>query len=262
MYNTFFIFSVAQIFGAVYYAKVEPVDTYTIKAAASGSVAKALLSFEGKVTKGEVLIQIDDALNKEELESSRRKLKSLKSILEINKQNLQNLEKIASIRENQYNRIKDLKTKSQVEKDNEFTNFINSQNQVIALKASIENQEISINDLIYKIDSLKDTIAKKSIAPKNLFIYKLYVNEKDYVNPGTTLIDAYDISKGKLTVFLSSEDAQDAMNKTIYLDEKPTKLKISKLWSVADTQNISSYRCEIEIPAPETFSKLIKVELK
>ena len=254
--------SALQLSAAVYYSKVEPVETYSIKAAASGSVVTSAREMEGSIANGSVVVQIDDVLNKEELASSKRKLESLKIILAANKQNLKNLEKIAQIREGQYNRIKELKTKSQVEKDNELTNFISAQNQVISLSATVANQEVQINDLLYKISSLDDTIAKKRIAPKNLLIYKLYVDENDYVNMGASLVDAYDVSRGKLTLFLSAEDAKDAKQKVIYLDGKPTDLKIAKLWSVADTQNISSYRCEIIIPAPKTFSKLMQVELK
>lgn len=254
--------SALQLSAAVYYAKVEPVETYTIKAAASGSVVTSNREIEGSIANGKVVVQLDDALNREELASSKRKLTSLKSILSANKENLGNLQKIADIRKSQYNRIKSLKTKSQVEKDNELTNLISAQNQVISLQATVANQEVQINDLLYKIDTLNDTISKKRVAPTNLFIYKLYVDENDYVNLGTSLVDAYDVSKGKLTIFLSAEDAKGAKEKTVYLDGQMTDLKISKLWSVADTQNISSYRCEIVIPAPKTFSKLVQVELK
>lgn len=254
--------SALHLSAAVYYAKVEPVETYTIKAAASGSVVTSNRKMEGVIADGKVVVQLDDALNREELASSKRKLESLKSILSANRENLKNLQMIAEIRESQYNRIKSLKTKSQVEKDNELTNLIGSKNQVISLQATVANQEVQINDLLYKIDTLNDTIAKKRIAPKDLLIYKLYVNENDYVNMGTSLVDAYDVSKGKLTIFLSAEDAKNAQNKAVYLNGEATDLKISKLWNVADTQNISSYRCEIVIPAPKTFSKLVQVELK
>ena len=168
--------SALQLSAAVYYAKVEPVETYTIKAAASGSVVISNREIEGSIANGNVVVQIDDALNKEELASSKRKLNSLKMILAANKENLKNLEMISEIRQSQYDRIKTLKTKSQVEKDAELTNLIGAKNQVISLQATVANQEVQINDLLYKIDTINDTIAKKKIAPSNLFIYKLYVD--------------------------------------------------------------------------------------
>jgi len=58
------------------------------------------------------------------------------------------------------------------------------------------------------------------------------------------------------------DSAMDIKNKTIYLDGKKSDLKISKLYTVADTKHISSYKCEIIIPAPKTFSKLTKIEFK
>ena len=93
-------------------------------------------------------------------------------------------------------------------------------------------------------------------------IYKTYVNEGDFVNIGAPLVDAYDISKGKLTIFLSKEDVEKAPSSVMYINDKATKIKIDKVWKVVDTQNISSYRTEIIVPAPKRFSELLKIEFK
>ena len=52
------------------------------------------------------------------------------------------------------------------------------------------------------------------------------------------------------------------LEKVIYIDGKPTALKVDKLWRSADAQNISSYQAQIIVPAPKIFSKLMKVEFK
>jgi len=248
---------------SVYYAKVEPYVAYTIKASASGEVVSLFKEAEGKVSNGGVLIQIDDFLNKEELKSSKTKLSSLKRTMELTQKNIKNAKEVERIREETYNKIKDLKTKSRTSKDAELINFINASSQVLSLENSLENLKVSISDLEFKIASLEDTITKKSVSvTKGFLIYKTYVDQGDFVSVGTTLVDAYDISKGKLTIFLSKEDVDKANSSEIYINDKKSDYKINKIWKVVDTQNISSYKTEIIIPAPDRFSELLKIEFK
>ena len=248
---------------SIYYAKVEPYDSFTIKAAASGQVVSVFKEAEGKISNGGVLIQQDDFLNKKELVSSQSKLQSLKKTLQLTKENLKNSQKVEQIRKDNYSRIKNLKTKSKTSKDAELISMISASNQVLGLENSLENLKVSITDLEYRIATLKDTIEKKSIKiSKSFLIYKIYASEGDFVNMGTQLVEAYDVSKGKLTIFLSKEDVAKTKSSVIYVNDKPTKLQFDKIWKVADTQNISSYRAEIIIPAPKMFSKLLKIELK
>lgn len=248
---------------SIYYAKVEPYDSFTIKAAASGQVVSVYKDAEGKISNGGILIQQDDFLNKKELVSSQSKLKSLKKTLQLTKLNLENSKQVEQIKKDNYNRIKNLKTKSKTSKDAELINLISASNQVLALENSLENLNVSITDLEYRIATLQDTINKKSTKIKKGFlIYKVYASEGDFVNMGTQLVEAYDVSKGKLTVFLSKEDTAKVKTSVIYVNDKPTNLQFNKIWKVADSQNISSYRAEIIIPAPKMFSKLLKIELK
>ncbi len=247
----------------IYYAKVEPVQKYSIKSATSGKVLKSNYEMEGRVSDGKVIIHLDDVLNKEDLKNSIQKLKTIKDLISITKKNLKNAKEIASIREKNYKKIKNLKTKSRVEKDNELINSVNAQNQVLSLMSSLENLKSQLNDQNYKIATLKDQIKKKSITvPKGYLIYKLYLQKGDFAGVGTPLIDAYDISKAKLTVYVSKEDYDLAKNGVIYLNGKSTAYKVDKLWNSADTQNISSYKAEIVISAPKMFSKLTKVEFR
>jgi hypothetical protein len=248
---------------SVYYAKVEPVQKYSIKANATGKVLDVLEKNEGKISQGKILIHIDDFLNKSELKTSISNLASLEKTLKLTRKNLKNSQEVAKIRQNNYNRIKDLKTKSRVEKDNELISLISAQNQVISLENSLQNLLVSISDLKYKIISLKDTIKNKSIrVHKGYLVYAINVKKGDYVNVGTSLVDAYDVSKGKLTIYLSKEDVVLAKSGKMFLNGKESNIKINKIWDVADKENISAYKAEILIPAPKRFSNLIKVEFK
>jgi multidrug resistance efflux pump len=266
MIMKYFILAILASVGlnaTIYYAKVEPVQKYSIKSAASGKIISSKEYMEGRNSTGSVLIHIDDFLNKQDLISSKKKLNTLKEMIRITDKNLQNAKKVANIREKNYSKIKNLKTKSRVEKDNELINSINAQNQVLTLLSNLENLKTQLNDQNYKIATLKDLISKKNIRiPKGYLIYKLYLKKGDFAGVGTPLVDAYDTSHAKLTVFVSKEDYDLAQKGIVYIDGKPTNYKVNKLWNTADTQNISSYKAEIVIPAPKVFSRLVKVEFK
>ncbi len=247
----------------VYYAKVDPVQEFSIKASARGKVVMMAKEAEGRVSKGGVLIQIDDVLNKKELVASRGRLESLKRTLVFSERNLENSKKVAQIREENYQRIKSLKTKSKSSKDNELISSLSASSQVLSLKNSLEALKVSISDLGYKIASLQESIANKKISiKKGFFIYKTYVDEGDYVNIGSRLVDVYDISRGKLTLYLSKEDVKNLSKSVIFVDGKATALKVDKIWKVVDTQNISSYQTQIIVPAPKRFSQLVKIEFR
>lgn len=231
---TSLLVSGSLLFATEYYSKIEPVNTYKIKSAVSGKVTFVNKSFESQTVKNSTIVRLDSKVNKIDLEQSLLKLNSLKSILSIEKGTLESFKKVSS--------------KSKFDKDNQ--------------RIKILNIESSISDLKTKIATLKDTISKKELKEKNSYIYDISVELGDYVNPGTLLYTAMDLSKGKLEVFIPISDSKDLENKTIYLDGKKTELKISKLYKVADSKHISSYKCEIVIPNPKNFSKLAKIEFK
>lgn len=254
---------VLHVSASVYYAKVEPVEVYTIKANVSGTVVQALRDKEGQIASGKMtIVQLDDALDRLELERSAQKLTALKGMLHATKESLENLEAIAAVKEDQYKRVKDLRTVSQSAKEAEYIAFVSAKNQAISTRSTLHSLESQIVELTFKMESLEDTIQKKRIEVGGWLVYALHVNARDYVTVGTTLVEAHDVSQGKLTVFLNASDAQHAAQKTIYLDDQPTDLKLHKLWSVADAQNISSYKAEIIVPSPRLFSRLVKVEFK
>lgn len=217
-----------------FYAKLEPIESYNIKSAVSGKVDYANLDIEGKESKNSTIIKIDANTEEFELKKSLLKLDISKNILKIEKDN--------------YNRIKRISSKSINEKNNQ--------------KIKVLNLESSILDMEIKIDKLKDTISKKTIKSKNMFIYEINVKEGDYVNPGTLLFKAEDISKAKLEIFIPISEVNKYKNSTIYIDDKKTDLEIAKIYDVADENHISAYKAIIYINNPEKLSKLTKIEFK
>ncbi len=254
---------IGKIVAGEYYSKIEPVDNFYIKSSVAGQVVDVKEKYEGKISDYSVIIHIDDKIDVMDLKSSMKKLTLLKSNIKLSKESLLYTKKSMGIDQSNYNRIKDLSTYSKVQKDAKLLSLINSKNNYIKSKNSLQNLQTQKLDLELKIEILKDRIEKKNIKiNKNLYIYKIYPQIGDFVNMGSPLVDVQDLSLGKLTIFVSSEDLENIEEKKIYLNDKLSKYKIDKVWRVADTQNISSYRVEIIIDKPKRFSKLMKVEFK
>ena len=250
------------LFGDVYYAKLEPFESYVIKSDVAGKVVYSDLSKESKYVKNALVVKVDDKADKDDLENSIKKLESLKKLVELKKENIANLKKSYSIRKRNYDRIKNLKTKSIFEKDNQLLSVIAANSSLIATKESLISLQNQIKDLNHKIFVLKDRISKKNITVKNRYIYKLNVKKGDYVAPGVVLMQTMDVSRAKATIYLSYEDRENLDKKSIYINGKKSFVKFYKVWDVADTTNISSYKAEIVLPRPKEFSKVIKIEIK
>jgi len=221
-------------FASEYYAKVEPVSIYNVKSSVSGKVLYVNKDIESKNIKNETIVKIDANVNKIDLKQSKIKLKGLKDILTIEKNTLNSFKKVSS--------------KSRFDKDNQ--------------RIKILNVTSSISDLETKIATLNDFITNKTLKEQNKYIYNIAVEIGDYVNPGTLLYTAMDLTKGKLEIYIPISKANDIKTKTIYLNGVKTDLKISKLYTVSDTKHISSYKCEINIPTPKEFSRLTKIEFR
>jgi len=231
---TSIIFLGTVCFASEYYAKATPINTYNVKSSVSGKVVYVNNEIESKNATNSLIVKIDDKVNKIDLQQSQMKLKNLEEILKLEKGTLESYKKVSS--------------KSKFDKDNQ--------------KIKILNIESSISDIKTRIETLQDSIQNKNLSEKDTYVFDIAVEIGDYVNPGTSLYTAMDLSYGKLEIFIPINDAKSITTKDIYLNGKKSDLKISKLYRVADVKHISSYKCEIIIPTPKRFSSLYKVEFK
>lgn len=259
---TLLLLSGAALLAKEYYSKVEPYEILTISSNVSGQVTFSDEKKEGKRLGDRVYLQIDDKLDRVELNNVNRKIALLKNTLQLNEAMKKNYEAILRKKEKNYDNVKALKTKSVIEKDNIFYEVISTQNTLISTAKEVDNLKVQINDLELRAAQLQKSIADKALTAKGYVLYALSVKEGQVVNPGTELSQVADISKAKLTVYLNAADMKGAKTKRIYLDGKETAYKIDRLWTIADSTHLSSYKAEIIINAPEHFSKLVKVELK
>lgn len=233
-YLSLLLLMISATFATEFYAKLEPVESYMIKAAVNGKVVYTNEKIEGKRANKSKIIEIDSYVDRIELEQNRLKLKAVNQMMQIEDAN--------------YKRLLRVTSKSGFEKDTQRLKVINLQ----TTKA----------DLLSKIANLNDSIKNKKLMETNKYIYSISVKEGDYVSPGTLLYETKDISKAKLEIFVPISDISNIKNKTIYLDNKKTELKINKIYEIADAKHISSYKCEIVIDNPKTFSRLVKIEFK
>jgi multidrug resistance efflux pump len=250
------------VFSKVHYAKVEPYESVMLKSAVSGLVVDVDLDAEGTLVNGKRVIHIDDALDKTNLEDTKKSIQLLEQMLGINNEIASSLAETVKRQQGYFKRISKLSTASKTQKDNAYSAFTSAKTQYLTTKEKIVSFEKQILDMKYKASQLEDTLVKKSIIPQNKYLYKLAVRKGDFVAPGSALAELQDASRAKLVLFLEPEELKGIENKVVYLNGERTAYKVSKVWRVADEKFISSYRAEIYIPAPKgSFSRLIKVEI-
>ena len=233
------ILSIVFILGLVlnaseYFAKVEPLETYNVKSAVSGQVIYVNSKIEGSVSNNQFIVKLNSKVDSVDLEQTINKINTLS--------------KIIKIEQNTLKKFNNIRSKSQLDKDNQKIKVLN-----------LENQK---SDLIVKKTTLEDKIKNKNIKESDKYISNINVKVGDFINAGTLVYTAVDLSKGKLEIFIPISTAKNYNKKTIYINGIKTNYKISKLYKIADTKHLSSYKCEIIIDAPKSFSDLVKIEFK
>lgn len=221
-------------FANEFYAKLEPIESFQIKSSVSGKVIYSNDKIEGNQASNTKIIEIDSYVDRIDLEQSNNKLKAINEMMKIEEKN--------------YNRLLKVSSKSGFEKDNQ--------------KVKVINFQTTKSDILIKIANLKDSIKNKKLVEKSNYIYNVAVKKGNYVTPGTLLYESKDLSKGKLEIYVPIADIDIIKNKKIFIDGKETNLKIDRIFNVADSQHISSYKVKIVIDKPKTFSRLVKIEFK
>lgn len=251
------------VWSSEHYATVEPYNSVILKSAVSGLVTDVKLLHEGSVVEEDMIIQIDNKLDKIHLKQQRKSLVLNQRILALNKGMIEHLEEQVKRLQSSYKRMNVLSSASIAQKDSAYSSFLAAQTQYISTKEKMMTLKLKIVDIEYQIALLKDRIQHKHISLEDKYLYKLLVRKGDFVSPGTPLARVEDGSRAKLILFLDAEALQGIQEKAVYIDGEKTPYRVNKVWRVADEKYISSYRVEIYIEAPKSrFSKLVKVDFK
>jgi len=259
---TFLLLLNSFLFAKTYYSKIAPYEIRYIASNVSGLVTYINEDAIGKKLSSKAYIKIDAELDKKELMYLKEKLKSIENTLLVNEDILKNLkEALAKKREN-YKQIENLKIKSRVEKDREFYDLIASENSYLSTQKEINTLRTQVADLKLRKAQLQRSIKDKYLSDKGFVLYSIDVKVGQVVNPSTPLAKIADTSKAILTIYLDEEDVPYVKDSVVYINDKKTNYKLTRVSNIADSKNISKYKAQIIINPPKIFSKLAKIDLK
>jgi len=221
-----------MLFAQSYMAKIEPYKTYTLYAQSAGEIVQLDTNDETKtVTK--TIVKLDDELEQKQLSIYKKQLKLY----------LQKLH----ILEKSYAKYIKITGKSQSDKDDKLY-------EIIDLKISIETLQANIYEV-------KNTLKKKVVTVKDLYIKEFTVNNGDYVSVGATLAKAYEINKSKIVVYVSMSDIENIHNKKVLINGKENQASIEKIDLTVDDVYVSAYKVTL-ISKNKSFGTVVNVEFK
>ena len=258
----FLIFLPILLSAKEYYARVEPIDIYTIASNVQGEVLFVNEDLIGKRVSKNPFILIDDKTDRADLLALKEQKNSLEEMIEADKKIIKNLQESLKLKKENYESIKDLSVKSKTQKDAVYFDQVATKNQLLNTQKELASYRSQLADLQAKIIRLQKSIEDKSIKAEGLVLYELMVKRGDVVTPAKPLAKVADTSKAILTLYVDAKMLQDIAKKRVYIDGKETPYRVSRINPIADTQNISKYKVQIIIDPPKIFSKLVKVELK
>lgn len=92
-YLFFMLLSLNFMFASVFYAKLEPVQSYKVKAAVNGKVIYSNEEIEGKKANNTVVIKLDSFVDEIDLKQTQNKLKDIQTMIDIENKNYNRMKK-------------------------------------------------------------------------------------------------------------------------------------------------------------------------
>lgn len=236
---TFALLSFTTLFAKEYMAQIKAYEMYEIKSQTSGVIKTINKNLESKYIKDKkILIKIDSKDEEIELEKNRVSYEIQKEIVKIKEQNYKAKKRISQL--------------SQYDKNNEKLSFLEAKKE--------------LTTIIQTIKKLQNEISKKTFNISNRYVDTIFVDKDEYVNVGDKLYYSYDISKLKISLFLSQEEIKNIDSKTLYIENKKSNFKVDKIHKIKDENKISRYKVEFIKDNTEEenyfFDKVVKVEIK
>ncbi len=236
---TFALLSFTTLLAKEYMAQIKTYEMYEIKSQTSGIINIVNKNLESKYIKNkELLIKINSKDEEIDLQKNRNSYEIQKEIVKIKEQNYKAKKRISQL--------------SLYDKNNEKLTFLEAKKEIINLGQTVKK--------------LENEISKKTFVIKNRYIDKIFVDKGEYVNIGDKLFNSYDITKLKISLFLSQDEIKNIDSKTLYIENKKSDFKIDKIHKIKDENKISRYKVEfIKDNTKEEnyfFDKVVKVELK
>lgn len=233
------IISFSTLFAKEYMVQITPNEKFEIKSQTSGIVKYVKEDLESNFVKmNETLLQINSRDEEIELQKQRESLLIQKEIVKIKEKNYQAKNRIRQI--------------SLYDKNNEKLSFLESKKELVTTQQSIKK--------------LLNEMTKKVFKVENRYINKIFVKKGEYVNIADKLFDMYDISKLKITLYLSYDEIRGLDTKTIFIDGIKSDFKVHKINKIKDEIKVSRYKVEFvknnENPDDYFFNEIVKVEIQ
>ncbi len=229
----------STLFAKEYMTQIKPFEMFEIRSQVAGVVEYVNKDLESSlITNKEVLIQIDSKDEEIELLKAQNSYAVQKEIVTIKEKNYK-----------AKNRIKQL---SVYDKNSEKLLFLEAKRE--------------LSDTLQTIKKLQNDIVKKLFVIENRYVDTLFVSQDEYVNVGDKLFYAYDISKLKITLFLTQEEIMQLSSKDVYVSGQKSAFLIYKIHKIKDENKISRYKVVFTMPNVNSqnyyFDKVVKVELR
>ena len=229
----------STLFSKEYMTQIKPYKSYEIKSEVAGIVNFVDVSKEAQfVHKKTLLVQLNTTDENIDLKAQKKLLQSQNEIIQIKEKNYK-----------AKNRIKQL---SQYDKNSEKLSYLESKKEHINTQKTIQ--------------TLKNSIHKKSFFVDKKYIGKIAVNPSEYVNVSDKVFDMYDISKLKITLYLTKNEIQDLEQQTLYINGQKSDFKVYKIYKIKDSVKVSRYKVEFTKNNPDInnyfFDEVVKAELK
>ncbi|MGP2658052.1 hypothetical protein ACOJTA_13530 [Malaciobacter sp. WC5094] len=235
----FTLLSFTSLLAKEYMAQIKPYEMYEIKSQTSGIVKFVNKDLESKYIKNkELLIKIDTKDEEIELAKQKSSYSIQKEIVKIKEQNYK-----------AKNRIKQL---SLYDKNTEKLSFLESKKELTTTTQTIKK--------------LQNDMDKKTFDVQNRYVNTIFVQKDEYINIGDKLFNSYDISKLKITLFLSKNEIDTLESKSLYINSKKSNFKVYKVHKIKDENKISRYKVVFTKTNKNKnnyfFDKVVKAELK
>ena len=219
--------------------KSNPNESYTIKSEVSGVVTFVDSTKEASfINKKCILVKLNVKEELIELEAQKGLLASQKEIVSIKKRNYQAKQKIKQL--------------SQYDKNSEKLSYLESKKELINTQKQIQ--------------TLKNTLDKKSFEIDKKYIGSIYVKEEEYVNAGDKIFEMHDISHLKITLYLTKDEIKALSTQSIFINQQKSDFAVAKIHKTKDQTKISRYKVEFVKPNKNQnnffFDDVVTVEIK
>lgn len=236
---TFALLSFTTLFAKEYMAQIKAYEMFEIKSQTAGVIKTVDKALESTYIKNQqLLIKIDSKDEEIELQKNRNSYEIQKEIVKIKEQNYKAKKRVSQL--------------SLYDKNNEKLSYLEAKKE--------------LTNLLQTIKKLENDISKKSFVIKNRYVDTVFVDKDEYVNIGDKLFYSYDISKLKITLFLSQEEIENIHSKALYVQNLKSDFKVYKIHKIKDENKISRYKVEFtKVNTQEEnyfFDKVVKVELR